>query len=177
MLQVLSPGAFTALLCMRLCRVLTNRILSLKPDGGDGLLPAHLCLLLSEVLAIILRVQIRPEHQDVTLGQKVTSQNAQAGGQDGANLRDRPEHRPERGKNRQEENPDDQTDEGGKGDAPGHVVPPAWGLHHEGAQEADKGQAAVVTVQEGKSSPGPGATHQQHLAGQGFVVNNQLIGA
>lgn len=137
----------------------------------------HRVLLVSEVLEIILRVQIGPKHHDVALGDEVAHQDPQSGGQDGANLSDSPEDRPQRGKNHDEEDPDDETDEGGKGDAPGHVVPLAGGLHHEGAEEAGEGQAAVVAMQEGKGSPGLGATHQQRLAGQGLVVGHQEIGA
>lgn len=170
-------------------RVIINRILSFKYRQLllsrrrqwiwfiVCLLGVLLWLLLDGILEIIHCVQIRLKQDDVAFRDVVGPQDPQTGCQNGPDLGNRPEDRLQRGEKCDEEDPDDEIAEDGKCDAPGDVVRLTHRLDHEGAEQTDQGQAAVVAVHEGEGDPGPRVTHQQHLRGQGHVVGRGIVGS
>lgn len=141
------------------------------------LLRVSLRLLFGGVLEIILSVQIGLQQEDVAFGDVVRPHNTQTDHQNGTDLNHRHEDCPQSGEDGNEEDPDDEIDEDGERDPPGHVVLLPRALYHERAQEADEGQAPVVAMHQGKGRPGCGATHEQNLRGQRAVVRQHVVRA
>lgn len=136
-----------------------------------------LWLLFGGVLEIIYRVQIGLKQDDVAFRDIVGRQDTQTSWQNGTNLSNRPEDCLQRDKSSNKEDPDDEIDEHGKRDPPGNIVLLTRSLYHESAQEADKGQEAVVAVHQSKGKPGLGVTHKQNFGGQWLVVRHHIVRA